>query len=127
VSLAEAHYAAEEWTASHRLWTELEAENPGDENALGWLGVLAARRGGHDLARRISNQLGEIEGPDRYGRRAYQRARIAAVLGETAEAVTLLQDAFSQGDAYGIWIHLDMDLDSLRDDPAFQELVRPKG
>ena len=48
VSLAEAHYAAEDWTASHELWTELEAENPEDRVVLGWLGVLAARRGQDD-------------------------------------------------------------------------------
>ena len=47
-------------------------------------------------------------------------------VGESGEAVGLFQRAFNAGLAYGIWIHRDIDLESLRDYPPFQELMRPK-
>ncbi len=28
---------------------------------------------------------------------------------------------------YGLWLHRDIDFESLRDYPPFQELLRPKG
>ncbi len=43
------------------------------------------------------------------------------------QAVVLLRDAFNQGFYIPSFVHGDMDLDSLRDYPPFQELVRPKG
>jgi hypothetical protein len=47
--------------------------------------------------------------------------------GERDTAVTLLRQAFAEGLDYGIWLHRDMDLESLRDYEPYQELVRPKG
>jgi len=57
------------------------------------------------------------------------RARIAALLGDREEAVTLLRQAIEQGVnwGHGVWVHRDIDLESLHDYPPFQELLRPKG
>ncbi len=56
-----------------------------------------------------------------------ERARIAAVLEDRDDAMDLLRRAIDQGvyDAYGL--HRDIDFESLRDYPPFQELLRPKG
>jgi hypothetical protein len=62
-----------------------------------------------------------------FGRESYWQACIAALLGEKERAMTLLHDAYTQGRAFTIWLHRDMDLEPLRDYPPFQELLRPKG
>jgi hypothetical protein len=54
------------------------------------------------------------------------RARIAALLGEHALAVDLLRDAIAQGAYFTIGTHRDMDLESLKTNAAFRELMRPK-
>ncbi len=58
-----------------------------------------------------------------------ERARIAALLGDREEAMTLLQQAIDKAANYGfgVWLHRDMDFESLRDYPPFQEFTRPKG
>lgn len=54
------------------------------------------------------------------------RARVAALLGDREAAVELLRRAFGEGLPYGIWIHLDRDLEPLSGYLPFQELIRPK-
>ena len=70
-----------------------------------------------------------------------QQARIAALVGEDERATVLLQTAIGQGaTVYGgmshllwisrtdmAWLHRDVDFESLRDHPLFQDLLRPKG
>ncbi len=43
--------------------------------------------------------------------------------------MTLLQQAIDKAANYGfgVWLHRDMDFESLRDYPPFQEFTRPKG
>ena len=94
---------------------------------LGRVGVLAARLGDNDQALLIDEQLAAINKPYLYGSPTLYRARIAAVLGERQRAVSLLSNAFTEGLSYGIWLHLDIDFETLHDYPAFQELLRPKG
>ncbi len=52
---------------------------------------------------------------------------VLALLGERERAVMLLREAFAQGYPYTLVLHTDIDLESLRDYPLFQELLRPKG
>jgi hypothetical protein len=40
--------------------------------------------------------------------------------------VDLLRDAFAQNAGFGIALHRDMDLEPLRGNAAFRELMRPK-
>ena len=49
------------------------------------------------------------------------------LLGEKAQAVDLMREVFAQGWTFTVDIHSDMDLEPLADDPAFRELMRPKG
>ena len=67
--------------------------------------------------------------PYLFGKDRYWRARIAAVSGKKELAVQLYRDCISQGInlwEYGIPIYESMDLESLRDYPPFQELIKPK-
>ncbi|MFZ5788146.1 MAG: TPR end-of-group domain-containing protein [Acidobacteriota bacterium] len=94
---------------------------------LGALGTLAARRGDRVEALRISDALARIEAPFLFGRPAFGRACIAALLGERQRAVDHLRESIAQGNSYDASLHCDMDLESLRDYPPFVELLRPKG
>ena len=75
----------------------------------------------------MDDRLAAIAEPYVFGGPTLWRALIAASLGERERAVNLLRDAFGRGADYGIWLHRDPDLASLRDYPPFQELLRPKG
>jgi DNA-binding SARP family transcriptional activator/TolB-like protein len=126
-ALAFAHYAAGRWDEAETLYRQLASEDPASLSVLGYLGLLAARRGGHQEAEQIAEQLAQWDMPYHRHVPMYWRAGIAAQLGQPERAVALLQEAFSQGMQHGPWHRTDMDLDPLRDYPPFRELMRPKG
>jgi tetratricopeptide (TPR) repeat protein len=135
--LAGALYNAERWDDARRLFEELAEEHPdntgyiwglGFNPYLGYLGLLAARRGDRAEAERISEELrssGDLM--NKYN--TWLRARIAAVLGEREEAMNLVRqniDLVPSPDVYLV-LHRNFDFESLRDYPPFQEFMRPKG
>ena len=125
--LGDALAYAGRWEGARDLFYELAVQRPDIPAWLGRVGVLAARLGDNDQALRIDEQLAAINKPYLYGSPTLYRARIAAVLGERQRAVSLLSNAFTEGLSYGIWLHRDIDFETLHDYPAFQELLRPKG
>ncbi len=124
--LGDALYFAERWTDAEKIYRELAIENPDNIWYLGSLGVSAARQGDKQEALRISERLRNLNKPYLKGEHTFFCALIAAVHGEKERAVALLREAFSQGWQYGIHLHQDMDLESLRDYAPFQELMKPK-
>jgi hypothetical protein len=76
---------------------------------------------------RIARRLEEERRPYRFGEPALWRARIAALSGERARAIALLRDALAQGMPHGLTLHRDQDLEVLRKEAAFRELLRPRG
>jgi tetratricopeptide (TPR) repeat protein len=115
-------------------WAEARAEFeillsawPQDVEYLGTLGVIAAGSGDRDRALSVSEQLGNLDRPYLFGSNTLWQARIAAMLGETVEAVGLLRRAFSERVYYGLWLHREVAFEPLRDYPPFEELMRPKG
>jgi TolB-like protein/tetratricopeptide (TPR) repeat protein len=134
--LANLLYRAERWADAQRLYEQLAEEYPETTASrrccaaapyLAALGKLAARRGDRAEASRISEELRSLRYPPRETLRlTLERARIAALLGDREEAMTLIQ-LFDQGGMYQWWRHGDIDFESLRDYPPFQELIRPKG
>jgi len=125
--LAQTYYLAEQWHIAQKLIEVLAEENPEDIDYLGYLGAIAARKGDENEVERISTLLSEMEKSFIFGRNNFWLARIAAIKGEKELAVQLLRDAISQGEFY---FHLhdlaEMDLESLRDYPPYQELIKPK-
>ncbi|NIM52508.1 MAG: hypothetical protein GTN62_14350, partial [Gemmatimonadales bacterium] len=123
--LADALYAAERWEEAREVVEGLAAESPDDVGYQGRLGSLAARLGDRAEALRVSDWLETVEQPYLRGSNTRWRARIAAVLGQRDLAVSLLQSALLEGGAF-FEVHRDVDFESLRDYPPFQELMRPK-
>jgi hypothetical protein len=123
---AETLYEAQHWAEARVLLTELAAEAPANVDYLGRLGVLAARAGEKQEAGRLSTALAASTQPYLLGAPTLWRARIAAQLGDHAQALTLLRQALSEGQPYELWLHTDLDLDPLRDLASFRELIRPK-
>jgi hypothetical protein len=93
---------------------------------LGFLGVVAAREGKRAEALRLDRELQVMNPRYLYGRHTMWRARIHAVVGDRDTAVALIQESFALGYPRGGVMHLYPSLASLRDDPSFQELLRPK-
>jgi tetratricopeptide (TPR) repeat protein len=125
--LAQALYWAGSWDEARPLYERLAAENPAQPEYLGRLGGLAARRGDRAAALRYDAALDTLRAPYLNGANVYWRACIASLLGDRARAVSLLREAFRQGNRFGIVLHYELDFDALRDDPGFREFLRPKG
>jgi DNA-binding SARP family transcriptional activator/TolB-like protein len=137
VGLATAYNLAGRWAEAEQVLRSYAAERP--DNLAEWpnispmlevhgqLGTLAARQGKRAEAEQISAMLEALERPYLFGEHTYWRARIAALLGERDEALALLRAAYAQGFKWWLPLHSEPDLESLRDHPAFRELLRPKG
>jgi DNA-binding SARP family transcriptional activator/TolB-like protein len=122
-------YRAERWDKALRLYEELAEEYPENTTYLAALGRLAARSGNREEASRISEDLRSARHSLMEGYRNLERARIAGVLGDREEAMTVLRQSFDWGGNWGRWpsLHSDIDFESLHDYPPFQEFLRPKG
>jgi tetratricopeptide (TPR) repeat protein len=104
-------------------------ENPDEMDYQASLGTIAARRGDLKEVARIDRWLAGRKGPYLNGRHTFYRVPLAAILGDRDRAVQLFRQAVEEG--FGRFVELDgihanPDFESLRDYPAFQELIRPK-
>jgi serine/threonine protein kinase len=130
-------YVSGRWEEARRSYTELATRDSTDVNVQGHLGVIAARTGDRREAMRISTWLEQVDQPYLYGFDTLWRARIAALLGESHRAMTLLRLAFGEGlkfvgtfssdppaRTFGPWLHRDVDLESLRQLPEFDRLAQ---
>ncbi len=126
-SLARAYYVRERWDDALTHFEELALETPRSNDAQGFLGALAARRGDRDTALRVEENLSELKEPGSFGRNTYLAARIASALGDRERAVVLLREAYAEGYAFTVFLHRDMDLEPLSDYPPYQQFVETKG
>jgi DNA-binding winged helix-turn-helix (wHTH) protein/tetratricopeptide (TPR) repeat protein len=117
---------AARWQDAQEVLAGLVDRSPTSVEYRALLGTAAARAGDRAVARHCDDHLASLHGPWLRGRVTHARARIAASLGESALALALLREAFSEGYPYGVSLHTDVSLEPLRDLPAFQELLRPK-
>jgi tetratricopeptide (TPR) repeat protein/TolB-like protein len=109
------------------LYRQLRSEEPEDVDHMGALGIIAARQARIEEARAIADSLAAWDRPYRRGSQTYFRAGIAAWLGDEARSVALLQQAFTEGSVFGVYLHTDPELQPLWDYAPFQEFLRPKG
>ena len=103
---------------------------PRDARYTGLLGTLAATRGDRAEAVRLSDVLIALERPFGRGEASYWRACIAARLGERDTALDLLARALDAGYVYQVRFldaHVEPSFATLRGDPRFKMLLRPKG
>jgi hypothetical protein len=123
--LAMAFYLQERWSESRALFAALVVGRPDQLHYMGYIGTAAARLGDRVTAL-ASMTLLERAGAQSRGVYTYWRADIAALLGERDHALALLREARDQGRAIYFQLHSDPDLESLRTDPAFVDLERPR-
>ncbi|MEM7588511.1 MAG: hypothetical protein AAF560_34300 [Acidobacteriota bacterium] len=125
--LAETLFSAGRLEDAEAVWKQMDAHGTYRIGQLGALGVVAASLGREAEARRLAAEIEEIEQPYVFGLLSLWQARIHANLGEPDRAVALLQQSFSEGTFRDIWFHIDPYLEPLRDEPAFQEALKPAG
>jgi tetratricopeptide (TPR) repeat protein len=141
--LGEALYGAERWEDAAAVFRALLEEYP--ENlrfwlynpqtsammAMSWVARSAAHMGDTATARELDAQIAGMEWGEGAWRHLYERARLAAVLGRSDDAVELLRQALSSGMRFGLGLtrgpHREPDFVSLHGRQGYQELMRPKG
>jgi hypothetical protein len=52
------------------------------------------------------------------------RARIAATMGDREGSIAALRESLRAGRAYQVWLHRDIDFESLHGYPPFDQIVR---
>jgi tetratricopeptide (TPR) repeat protein/TolB-like protein len=90
------------------------------------LGRAAAILGDTAEARRWSEHLAGVDPRGRLGSHTWRRARIAALLGEPEEMVTLLEQAFREGIRIQFAAREDPLVMAYRDHPRVAALLRPR-
>ena len=116
---AEADVASEQLLA---LLPNYLLQNPDDSRARMYYAITLAERGRKDEAIREGAAALELSPGDPM--MLYNCACLYARLGETERAVDSLRQAMSGGYENFGWMKHDPDLDSLRDDPEFVELMQ---
>ncbi|MFC1627868.1 protein kinase [Gemmatimonadota bacterium] len=133
--IARTRYNMGAWEEARRIFEQLASENPDDYNYKGYLGTLAARRPDRHLAEQTSTELEAVQVPPENIRsftsvfriQLMWRARIAALLGEKDQALSLLEEYNQTTTPYSVAsLAWNQDLESLWDHPRFVELVSPK-
>ena len=126
-------YAAERWQEARDGFAALQHANPKNVDLLGGLGVSEARLGHRAEALTVAARLARLNPPYSFGRSLYWQARIAAVLGDRDATVARLREALAQGMMCLVGVgppwedcHRDIDFESVRRYPPFDELLRPK-
>lgn len=126
-NLARTLYWLGKWDDARRMFADLAAADPEDVSFSGQLAAVYARLGRGAEATPIDERFAALDSLNTNGYRTYWRARIAAVSGDADRAVALLHQAFNRGYEYNIFLHRNIDFESLRDHPGFEEFMRPKG
>jgi tRNA A-37 threonylcarbamoyl transferase component Bud32/tetratricopeptide (TPR) repeat protein len=104
----------------------LARDFPEAVNLQGRMGRTAAAAGDTETAWQVFRWLGDQDAPYTFGEEAVWRARIAAILGDREQAVSLLREALARGLHHGMWFHRDNSLESLRGYPPFDEIALPQ-
>ena len=127
----QALYAAGQWGAARNLVGELVREHAESVSYEGIRGVLAARRGARGEAAGADSALVGLWRWNLQGASTYWRACIAAQLGDSARAVTLLWQAHAEGEGvhpeFFMMLHTDPGLEPLRGYARFRAFLKPKG
>ena len=104
----------------------LMPRNSADAETVGLSGMIDARSNRVDNARAAMARLTADKRPYQFGEPQIALARIAALLGDSAIAISALREAFAAGKEYDLWIHRTSEFDGIRTNTAFVELVRPR-
>ncbi|HEY0243169.1 MAG TPA: hypothetical protein VGC52_10965, partial [Gemmatimonadaceae bacterium] len=133
-NIVSALFHAGRLTEARKMIDEAIRDDPRVRNSpvpISLMGRIAARLGDTTAARSYMNELREMKlvitpGGGRQSS-AYGRALIAAGLGDRAMAVTLLQQAFAEGNYFEPYLHREIEFQTIQDYPPLKELLWPKG
>ncbi len=89
-------------------------------------GLLAARAGDRAAATTIQSALASRNDPYQFGLASLYVARIATLLGDRDAAVATLARALGEGRPFHLWIHRDIDLQSLHGYAPFDRILRDR-
>lgn len=106
-----------DWKEALRLGERLVAREPAQTNYRGAVGVALARLGERVRAREVLDGLARDQRTYPVGFAQFEAARIAAALGERAEAQRLIEEAFARGYSFNLNPHRDLVLGDLRAHP----------
>jgi DNA-binding SARP family transcriptional activator/TolB-like protein len=126
-ALAATLYDAERLEESREIFLELAAESPDHMVVRAYLGLIAARTGDREQAVQTATWLRELDRPYLFGQHTLWRARIAARLGNPADAARLIREALAEGHTYTPALHIDPDLRAIHPHPAFGQILNPDG
>ncbi len=127
-ALARALYVSGRWTDSKQLFENLIRTDSARLSYRGQLGVLAARMGDRDLAQQIADSLGRLTGRYLFADPLRWRARIAAQVGNSEDALHLLDQESAVGSGGSTLLPFgDFDLIPLQGYAPFKALITPKG
>jgi DNA-binding SARP family transcriptional activator/TolB-like protein len=116
----------ERWNEARTIFQSLHNEDSTSVEYLGELGVLSARVGRTSEADSIARQLVGNRRPWIFGQPRLWAARIAAVRGDREGAIALIRQGLREGYARLYQLHAEPDFESLRDFPAFREILEPR-
>jgi hypothetical protein len=139
VQLAATLYDLQRWEEARALFDSLSAPLQSaryswneywsyDLEALGYLGIDAARRGDTAQAEQIIDRLNGVDRPYMFGSNRHWQARVAARLGQCERAVAFLDEGLRRGAAYWQWgggpLLRELPEFQLFDCPAHQRFLR---
>jgi len=124
-------YLARSYELDHQLdkalaaYKEARKSKPEDVWLLSEMGGVYAKQGNVVEAKKVINQLEKMRKPFDYGLVEYHLGRIHAMLGDTKEAVRLLEVSISKGFKLDLWITFEHDpeLLVLKDDPGYKAMM----
>jgi tetratricopeptide (TPR) repeat protein len=125
--LARTFYFLGAYRDAGRLLDSLIAREPQNPFYLAYAAASEARVGNATTAAVLRNRLDALNRPFDHGETPYARALVAAELGDSSSAVTLLRHSLERGmppDHFSI--HADLMLSRLRGNAEFEQLLRPK-
>jgi Flp pilus assembly protein TadD len=125
---ANALYDAGRWEQAGKVVRQLLRADPTNFGLRSLAGAIAARLGDRRAVDRTDAWLARFKAPYLNGGATFERARLAAILGERERANDLFLQALDDGFAIwqGLGPHNDPDFDSIRGMSAYQLLYRDK-
>lgn len=120
---AQTLYHLGRWQQAESVFQQLSAERPKDRGLLMHLAATAWHRGDHATFNRLLRQIEDAADPRSESQMIYIRARFAALQGDRVQATALLRYGLTRG-LNPSFIHRDVDLESLRGYPPFEELFK---
>jgi predicted Zn-dependent protease len=125
-ALAQIYYGAEQWSEARQISESLAKAHPDDTEYQGFLGLVAAHSGDRETALERDEWLAGQRPQFFPSIPIFWRALLAAGLGESERAMTLLREAYDRGLTWRNRHYLYHSFELLYGLQGYQELMRPK-